>query len=547
MRNSFDAMNPYQRAIAKGHLGSCGISYDDMAKPIVGIVNTWNDIVPGHCHFKDLAEEVKRGVRKAGGLPLEFGAIAICDGIAQGHSGMKYSLPSRELIADSVEAMVRGHGIFDGLVMLGSCDKIVPGLLMAAGRLNIPAIIVTGGPMENKIKPWQSKEARQKFLKGQATEKELFEATVDYYPSPGICPFLGTANTVSIMAEVLGMALPGSSLIPAMSSGRRQVAYQSGQAIIDLIEKQLKPRAIMTKDAFHNAITVVAAMGASLNTVLHLPAIAHDCGVKVTYDDFDTISKNTPLIVRVVPNSKEYTVADLSKVGGMPVVLNQLKPLLKLNALTVADKTMGEALVNAPQPDGVIVKPLTDPFENEGGIAILKGNLAPDGAVVKSSAVPKSLWQFSGPAKVFNSEEECLSALEEGRVQEGDVVVVRYEGPCGGPGMREMHRLTEIVSKFAKVAIVTDGRFSGASAGLSVGYLSPEAAADGPLALVQDGDIIALDIDKRVISWEVSEQEQLERRKAFQGYQLPEETSEFLKLYRRSTTSAAAGAIRAVK
>ncbi len=547
MKRALDNIHFYQRAIAKGHLGSCGIKYEDLSKPIIGIVNSWNEIVPGHCHLRDLAEEVKKGVRDAGGLPLEFNVIAICDGIAQGHRGMKYVLPSRDLIADSAEAMVEGHGLFDGLVFLGSCDKIVPGLLMAAGRLNIPSVVVTGGPMENKIKPWESKQARQSFLKGEISEEKVFDVTQQYYPSAGVCPFLGTANTMCIMAEVLGMSLPGSALIPAMSEERRRIAYKSGQTVMNLLSRNIRPRDIMTEAAFHNAITVVAAMGASLNTVLHLPAIAHECGVEINYEDFDSRSKNTPLIVRVAPNSKEYTVADLGKVGGIPAVLKELLPLLKPEALTVSTRTLGSEVADAPSPDGTILKTLADPFEAEGGIAILKGNIAPLGAVVKSAAVPPELWKFRGPAKVFDSEEACLAGVESGQVQEGDALIIRYEGPSGGPGMREMHRITEVAAKLSGIAVITDGRFSGASAGLSVGYLSPEAAGGGPLALVQNGDMIEINIPERRISWEVSQQEEEKRRSEFTNPPADKESSAFLRLYRRSTASAALGARRIVE
>lgn len=546
MSRALDNFHFYQKAIAKGHLGSCGVEYKDLSKPIIGVVNSWNEIVPGHCHLRDLAEEVKRGVREAGGLPLEFNVIAICDGIAQGHRGMKYVLPSRDLIADSAEAMVEGHGIFDGLVFLGSCDKIVPGLLMAAGRLNLPAIIVTGGPMENKIKPWESKRARQSFIRGEISEEELFKVTQEYYPSPGVCPFLGTANTMCIMAEVLGMSLPGSALVPSMSEERRTIAFKSGEAVMSLLNQNIRPRDIMTQAAFHNAITTVSAVGASLNTVLHLPAIAHECGVNIGYEDFDAASKNTPLIVRVAPNNQDYTLADLEKVGGIPAVLKELLPLLKPEALTVSTRPLGIEVADAPNPDGKILKPLSSPFEAEGGIAILRGNIAPLGAVVKSAAVPTELWHFHGPAKVFDSQEDCLAGLEAGRIQQGDAVIIRYEGPIGGPGMREMHRISEIAAKVPGIALITDGRFSGASIGLSVGYLSPEAAEGGPLALIQEGDIIEINIPERSINWLIDQDEEVKRRSNLPNKHVTKDKSAFLRLYGKSATSAALGAIRKV-
>lgn len=543
MDNKMGTMPPYQRAIAKGHLGSCGVKYQDLNKPIIAVVNTWNEIVPGHCHLRDLAEEVKKGIIAAGGYPLEFNTIAICDGVAQGHRGMNYVLPSRELIADSVEAMIYGHGIFDGMVLLGSCDKIVPGLLMAAGRINIPSVIVTGGPMINTIKPWESKEARQQFLRGEISEEQLFDATVAYYPSAGVCPFLGTANTMCLVAEALGMSLSGSAAVPALSPQRKQVAYDSGAAVMNLLEKDIKPRDIMTQSAFYNAISLVSGMGGSLNTVLHLPAIAHECELKVTYNDFDRISRIAPLVVRVTPNSKEYTVADLHPVGGVPAILKELSPVLDLQVMTVDGEKLETLLKDAVHADGEIIRPLNNPFAAEGGIAVLAGNLAPQGAIVKSSAVPEELWKFSGPAKVFDSEEDCIKAVEEGLVQSGDAIIIRNEGPIGAPGMREMHRTTEIVVKLKNVAVITDGRFSGASAGLSIGYLSPEAADNGSIGLVKDGDQIDIDIHERSIHWHISHEEYEERAKIIKPVNTKEKSA-FLRLYRKSTNSAANGAVR---
>jgi len=543
MSNAMEKMPDFQRAIAKGHLGSCGVKYRDLNKPIIAVVNTWNDIVPGHCHLRDLAEQVKKGIIDAGGYPLEFNTIAICDGIAQGHRGMHYVLPSRELIADSIETMIHGHGIFDGMVLLGSCDKIVPALLMAAARINIPSVVVTGGPMINRIKPWQSKEARQSFLKGEISEEELFNVTVDYYPSAGVCPFLGTANTMCLIAEALGMSLSGSAVVPALSELRGQVAYNSGKAVMRLLEQGIKPRDIMTIDAFYNAIALVSGMGGSLNSVLHLPAIAHECGLNVTYEDFDRISKISPLIVRVVPNSKEYTVADLYPVGGVPTIMKELSPVINLNVLTVDGKKLQELLTDAPYADSEVIRPFNNPFAAEGGIAVLSGNLAPDGAIVKSSAVPSELWSFSGPAKVFECEEECNQAIEDGLVQSGDVIIIRNEGPMGGPGMREMHRVTEMVVKLKNVAVITDGRFSGASAGLSIGYLSPEAADNGPIAFVENGDRIDIDISKRSIHWHISDAELLVRRNRGKQTKKPDKST-YLRLYGKSTTSAANGAVR---
>lgn len=543
MNQAMDKMPVYQQAIAKAHLGSCGAKYRDLGKPIIAVVNTWNEIVPGHCHLRDLADEAKRGIALAGGHALEFNTIAICDGIAQGHRGMRYVLPSRELIADSIEAMICGHGIFDGMVLLGSCDKIVPGLLMAAARMNIPSIVVTGGPMVNEIKPWQSKQARQSFLQGGISEEELFDITLKYYPSAGVCPFLGTANTMCLVTEALGMSLSGSAAVPALSAERKAVACNSGQAVMRLLKQTIKPRDIMTPKAFHNAIALVAGIGGSLNSILHLPAIAHECGLQVAYEDFDRISRVTPLIVRVSPNSTEYTVADLYPAGGIPAIMKELQPVLQPEALTVDGVEVAQLLTDAPAADGRIIRCFDEPFAAEGGIAVLSGNLAPEGAVVKSSAVPPELWCFSGPARVFESEEACTSALEDGLVQPGEVIIIRNEGPVGGPGMREMHRITELIVRLNNVAVITDGRFSGASAGLSVGYLSPEAAAGGPIALVENGDQITIDIAERSLHWEISEAELKSRRAALQKHQM-NEPSAFLRLYGQSAAPAAGGAVR---
>lgn len=544
MSTALNKLPAYQRAIAKGHLGSCGAIYKNLDRPIIAVVNSWNEIVPGHCHLRELAEDVKRGIIEAGGYPLEFNTIAICDGIAQGHDGMKYVLPSRELIVDSIEVMIRAHGIFDGMVLLGSCDKIVPAMLMAAARLNIPAAMVTGGPMVNKIKPAESKAARQQFIRGEIDEEKLVEVTVDYYPTAGVCPFLGTANTMCIVAETLGMSLPGSAAVPALSELRHKVAYDTGMVIMDLVQKDIKPRDIMSKAAFDNTVAVVLAMGGSLNTVLHLPAIAHECGLAVTYDDFDRISRYAPLITRVVPNSQEYTVADLYPVGGIPTIMNELKSVLTLDTLAINGKSLEENLKSAKTADGTIIRNFDKAFTAEGGIAVLRGNLAPEGAIVKSSAVPSDMWVFSGPAKVFDSEEDCMDAIDNGGIVSGDVVVIRYEGPIGGPGMREMHRATEVIGKVGNVAIVTDGRFSGASGGLSIGYLSPEAAEEGPIGIIQNGDRIDINIFERSIHLGIDDEELHYRRTNNRPIAKQEDESEFLKLYGLTTTSSAKGAVR---
>jgi dihydroxy-acid dehydratase len=456
---------------------------------------------------------------------------------------MKYVLPSRELIADSVEAMILGHGIFDGMVMLASCDKIVPGMLMAAGRLDMPTVMVTGGPMQNKVLPKKSKEARQAFLRGEIGEKELVDVTLEYYPTPGVCPFLGTANTMCIVAETLGLSLPGAAAPLALSPQRREIARESGRAVLELVQKGVGARSILTQEAFENTMAVVSSMGGSLNTFLHLPAIAAECGLEVTFGDYDRISRQTPLLTKLVPNSQEYTMADLEPVGGIPAIMKELEPLLRGNALAVNGKTLTENLAEAPHADGTVIRPRTNPFSPEGGVAVLQGNLAPEGAVVKSSAVTPEEWQFRGPAKVYESEEECMEHFEQGKIVPGDVVIVRNEGPKGGPGMREMHRVTEVLAKVGHTALITDGRYSGASGGLAIGYLSPEAADDGAIAYVQNGDMISIDIAQRSLLWEVSPEEEAQRRQEKKPREIEEE-SLLLKLYGVHASSASRGAVR---
>jgi len=543
--NKLAGFPEYQRAIAKVHLGSCGADQKQLNKPIIAIVNSWNEIVTGHVHLRTLADQVKKSIIEAGAVPLEFNTIAICDGIAQGHAGMKYVLASRELIADSIEAMICGHGMFDGMVLLGSCDKIVPGMLMSAARLNIPSIMITGGPMQHKITPKENKEARQKYIYGEIDEDELLEISKQYYTTAGVCPFLGTANTMCIVAESLGMTLPGVSVVPALSEAQEELVKQTGKRIVELVVKNICPRDIMTKEAFENAIVMTLAMGGSLNSVLHIPAIAAECGICLNLHDFDRISRKTPLTARVCPNSSQYATADLYAVGGTQTIMNELGDLLYRDVQTVNGFTIGENVQEAPAADGIIIRAKDSPFEAEGGIAVLQGNLAPNGAVVKSSAVPEDLWIFEGPAVVFNSEEECRDAAYQQKIVPGSAVIIRYEGPIGGPGMREMHRSTEILAKIPGIAIITDGRFSGASAGLSIGYLTPEAYGGGPIALVKNGDIIKVDIARRKIDLCVADDIIKERKAAF----IPPEIdvkSNFLRLYRATTQDAYHGAVRKV-
>ena len=542
MKNKISTIKPYTRALMKAHLCSCGVDYKKMDKPIIAIANSWNEIVPGHVHLRELAERVKKGVFEAGGLPLEFNTIAVCDGIAQGHTGMKYSLPSRELIADSVETMVNGHGMFDGIVSLTSCDKIVPGMLMALNRLNLPSMVVLGGVMPNYIKPKESKAARQKFLAGELDEAGLVEVTKKYYPSAGACPFLGTANTMQGLTESLGMCLPGTSWMQALSEEQLLAAEEAGRQVVELVKKGVKARDIMTQDAFENAISVLLAMGGSLNACIHLPAIAHEAGIKIRPELFDEISRRIPFLASVTPNNNEYTTNDLQRAGGMPALMKELENHLYLDLPTVTMKTMKENIKDAKVLDREIIHSVEKPLDKEGGIALLKGNLARHGGYIKQSAVEKELLVFKGNARVFNCEEDFLEVFDAGGIQEYDAVIIRYEGPKGGPGMRELHRCTEVLSRYKNVALITDGRFSGASYGLSIGYLSPEAAEGGEIALVRDGDTVEIDVPNRTLHLAVSDEELANRRKHLEALKI--EASQFLRMYAANTLSAADGAVR---
>jgi dihydroxy-acid dehydratase len=542
MGRKLDQIPPYHRAVLKGHLASAGVDYHEMDKPIIAVVNSHNDFVPGHVPLKRMGEFVKEGVRAAGGLPLEFNTIAMCDAFGQGHGGMRYSLPSRDLIADSVETMVMGHDIFDGVVMLASCDKIIPAMLMAAARLNLPTVIVTGGPSGNVITPAQSKDARQKFLKGEINEEELVRVTTQYYNGPGVCSFLGTANTMAMVTEALGMSLPGASLLPAESDEREVLVRESGRRAVELVQAGgPTPRQILTREAFEDAIAMVLAIGGSLNTVLHIPAIAHEAGLKdVTLDDWEAVSRRTPFICAVTPNHNGRTVNDLRRAGGTAAILKELLPVLHADRVTVTGKTLREDVAGATVNDREIIRPFDQPLLASGGIQVLRGNLAEGGALIKRSAVEESY--FRGPARVFEAEEAAEEAATEGHIKPGDAIVVRYEGPKGGPGMRELHRLTEIIKKIGNVAVITDGRFSGASSGMAIGYLAPEAADGGLIALVREGDPIVIDLEAGTVTLDVPEAELVERKK--QWVLKEKEASLLLRQYARNVGPAAGGAIR---
>ena len=503
-----------------------GYGPEDLQKPLIGICNSFNEVIPGHIHLREIAAAAKLGVAAAGGTPLEFPAIGVCDGIAMGHTGMKYSLASRELIADSIESVAMASG-FDGLVLIPNCDKVVPGMLMAAARLNIPAIVVSGGPMlagrfhGQDVSVSQSFEAAGKFAAG-----------------------LFTANTMNSLTEVLGMGLPGNGTIPAAYTGaRRLLAKRAGAVIMELIKNDVKPRDIMTREAFENAITVDMGVGGSSNTVLHLTAIAHEAGIELPAPLFDEISRRTPYLTKLSPAGKHH-MQDLNEAGGLPAVMKELsrKGLIHLDALTVTG-TVAERIKNAKivRPD--VIRTVDDPYRKQGGLAILQGNLAPDYAVVKASAVAEDMLVYKGTAKCFSSEEAGVNAIMAGEIHDGDVVVIRYEGPKGGPGMQEMLNPTAVITGMGlKVALITDGRFSGASQGACIGHISPEAMAGGPIALIEDGDIISIDIPNRSLRLEVSDEE-LARRKAAWKKPEPKIKTGYLARYAKLTTSASTGAV----
>ena len=526
-----------------------GYGPEDLQKPLIGICNSFNEVIPGHIHLREIAAAAKLGVAAAGGTPLEFPAIGVCDGIAMGHTGMKYSLASRELIADSIESVAMASG-FDGLVLIPNCDKVVPGMLMAAARLNIPAIVVSGGPMlagrfhGQDVSVSQSFEAAGKFAAGLIDESVMEELEEQACPSCGSCAGLFTANTMNSLTEVLGMGLPGNGTIPAAYTGaRRLLAKRAGAVIMELIKNDVKPRDIMTREAFENAITVDMGVGGSSNTVLHLTAIAHEAGIELPAPLFDEISRRTPYLTKLSPAGKHH-MQDLNEAGGLPAVMKELsrKGLIHLDALTVTG-TVAERIKNAKivRPD--VIRTVDDPYRKQGGLAILQGNLAPDYAVVKASAVAEDMLVYKGTAKCFSSEEAGVNAIMTGEIHDGDVVVIRYEGPKGGPGMQEMLNPTAVITGMGlKVALITDGRFSGASQGACIGHISPEAMAGGPIALIEDGDIISIDIPNRSLRLEVSDDE-LARRKTAWKKPEPKIKTGYLARYAKLTTSASTGAV----
>jgi len=499
-----------ERAPHRSLLRALGLSTRDITRPFIAIVNSWNEIIPGHIHLKRLAQAAKDGVRTAGGTPFEFNTIGICDGLAMGHQGMRYSLASREIIADSIEVMIKAH-YFDAMVLISSCDKIVPGHLMAAARLDIPSIVVTGGPMMpgrfrgRSVDVMTVFEALGEFRKGRVTQNDLRELEKCACPGPGSCAGLFTANTMACLTEALGMSLPGCGAMHATDPAKERLAKESGRQIMALLREGVTPSDIMTERAFKNAVTVDMALGGSTNTVLHLSAIAQELGMRVTLDEFDRISRITPHICDLRPSGR-YFMREFEKAGGVPALLKRLQSKLNLGVLTVTGKRLSEVIRKNRVLDDQIIRSLSDPIHAEGGIAILRGNLAPKGAVVKFSSVPVNMLRFKGPAVVFDSEEEAVRGIE-GKVEEGDVVVIRYEGPIGGPGMREMLIPSSLIVGMGlsdKVAVLTDGRFSGATRGPCIGHIAPEAAMNGPIAALKQGDIIEIDVPGRKLSVRLS-------------------------------------------
>ncbi len=540
--------------VRRSMLYACGWTHEEIKRPLVAVVNTYNEMHPGHMHLKTIAERVKAGVRTAGGLPTEFFTLSLCDGLAGGHEGMKFVLPSRQVIADSVELGLRAH-CYDAAVLIGSCDKIIPALLIAAARVNIPAIIVTGGPMpagywaREKVKASVSNFGQmfQKVYNPGLPKEIREEALASFYPCAGACWGMGTANTMACLCEALGMSLPGDGTAPGLMAKKARLAEQAGEKIMELLTQDITPSKILTRASLENALKVDLAIGGSLNTVLHLPALAHELGMKVDYSDFDRLSREIPHLTNVEP-AGPYSVIDLDEAGGIPGVMKTLGDLLNGTTLTVTGKTLAENLEKASVFSTEVIRPLANPVHPYGGIAVLKGNLAEQGAVIKQVAVEKELWRFTGEARVFNSEEEASAGLGSGRIKKGDAVVIRYEGPKGGPGMREM-AFFRVALKFAGLAdanyIVTDGRFSGYSEGPSIGYLSPEAAEGGTIALVQDGDIIEIDIENRKLELKVTDQE-LERRREKLVHPPKKHPRGYLDIYARLVSSAALGAVMKV-
>ena len=544
-----------QQAPHRSLFNALGMTEEEMRKPLVGIVSSYNEIVPGHMNLDKIVDAVKLGVAMAGGTPVVFPAIAVCDGIAMGHIGMKYSLVTRDLIADSTECMALAHQ-FDALVMVPNCDKNVPGLLMAAARINVPTVFVSGGPMlAGHVKGHKTSlssmfEAVGAYAAGNMSEEDVKEFENKACPTCGSCSGMYTANSMNCLTEVLGMGLKGNGTIPAVYSERIKLAKHAGMKVMEMYEKNIRPRDIMTKEAFMNALTMDMALGCSTNSMLHLPAIAHEAGVELNVDIANEISARTPNLCHLAPAGPTY-IEDLNEAGGIYAVMKEIskKGLLNLDCMTVTGRTVGENIKDCVNRNPEVIRPVENPYSQTGGIAILKGNLAPDSAVVKRSAVAPEMLKHEGPARVFDCEEDAIDAIKSGRIVAGDVVVIRYEGPKGGPGMREMLNPTSAIAGMglgSTVALITDGRFSGASRGASIGHASPEAAVGGPIALVEEGDIISIDIDNHELNVLVSDQE-MEARKAKWQPRTPQVPTGYLARYASLVTSADRGAVLQVK
>jgi len=542
-----------ERAPHRSLLHAVGCSSDDWDKPFIGVINSFSEVVPGHIHLQSIAQAVKDGIRTRDGVPFEVNTIAVCDGIAMNHQGMKYSLPSRELIADSVEILAQAHA-FDALVFIPNCDKVIPGMLMAAVRLDLPCIFVSGGPMlagrfiqGNSIKPVDLNSvflAVGRVAKGEMTEAELTKLEKVACPGYGSCAGMFTANTMNCLTEALGMALPGNGTIPAAQARRIELAYQAGQQVMEVLSKNVLPRDIITKDSIYNAFAVDMALGGSTNSILHLTAMAHEAGIDFPLSWVNEISEHIPHICKLSPAS-DYHIEDLDLAGGIPAVMQEISALLKLDTKTVLGKPLGEVIKGALVKNKEVIRPLSQPYSATGGISMLFGNLAPEGAVVKSAAVAAEMLVHRGPAKVFDSEEVATVAIMDRKIKPGDIVVIRYEGPKGGPGMREMLTPTSLLSGMGldkEVALVTDGRFSGATQGAAIGHVSPEAAERGPIAVLKDGDVIKIDIPNHKLEVELSQKE-IEWRLSLLPPFEPKIKSGYLKRYSDKVTSASRGAI----
>ncbi|URA10229.1 dihydroxy-acid dehydratase [Thermospira aquatica] len=544
----------FQRSPHRSLFRAMGFDDWELERPLIGIVNSFNETIPGHIHLNKIADAVKRGVYAAGGMPVEFNTIGVCDGIAMGHKGMKYSLPSRELIADSIEIMVEAYQ-FDGLVFIASCDKIIPGMLIAAMRMNLPSIFVSGGPMlpgnlaqNKKVDLSTVFEAVGKYAKKEISDDELLELECQACPGEGSCSGMFTANTMSNLSEALGISLPFNGSAPAVFADRIRIAKKSGLKIVELVEKNIRARDIMTRKAFENAIALDMALGGSTNTTLHLPAIAYYGEVDLELKDFAPFTEKVPHLTTISPAGPHH-ILDLYRAGGVPAVLAELakKKLIHLDTMTVNGKTLGDTLkeYRAGIKDPSVIRPIDQPVHEKGGLAVLTGNLAPDGCIVKQAAVDPSMLHHKGPARVFNSEEEAVEALLKGKIKKGDVIVIRYEGPKGGPGMREMLAPTSTVAGLGldkEVALITDGRFSGATRGASIGHISPEAAAGGLIGLIEEGDMIEIDIPNRQINLLVDETEIARRKEKFQPLS-PKITTGYLVRYAQHVTSANKGGV----